>query len=263
MSSATGSISSLLNPDPYASLLAGTKRSDDYTRPLEKGEFAKLLAKLSVDQRAILGQAAELFQQLQQELPKARLRDKQTRESISTHTSLEIQKAARAVIGAMRRDEMKVEVVNSIRLQLYHACLLADDYEKAIALYPALKALVGERMRGIYILHENSRWFVSNAMLKHYFESTPNAEAGLLRIFQDKTMVTETPDMRFQSTIYHFGSLLPMYYLLANCSEISKGLCGNCSGTTEDRLRRILGPQFEVIKSGLIGRLCSFASSFA
>lgn len=249
--------------DLYESILKGAKKKDDDTRPLAKGEFAKLLAEQKGDKRAQVAQAAELFQELQRELPRVRPRDGQTPEAIRARTALEIHKAARAVIGAMRRDEMSMEVVNSIRLQLYQASLMADDFEKAINLYPPLKSFVGERMRGIYALAENTRWVVSNAMLKHYFESTANAEAGLLRILQDKSMVTDTPDPRFQDALYHFGTRLPIFYLLANCSEISQGLCGNCSASSEDRLRRILGPQFSVIPLGLIGRLCSFASSFA
>lgn len=249
--------------DAYASIAASTKHKDDDTRPLEKGEFAKLLKEQPGDSMIQLAKAADLFKALSEELPKARLREKETQASIKSHTQLEIQKAARSIIGAMRRKDVTVAVVDSVRLQVYQASILADNYEKAIGLYPLLKSMVGERMRGIYVLAENRRETVlRHAMLSHYFESVPNAEDGLLKIFQDKSMTSATPDPKFQPAIYHFGTKLPIFYLLANCSQIAQGLCGNCSGTSEERLRKILGSQFDVVKPGLIGRLCSFASSF-
>jgi hypothetical protein len=250
--------------DAYASLLKGSKPGgiDAETRPLAKGEFAMLLAKQQGEKRVQLAAAAEMFKQLAEELPHVRLVKGEDEAAVAAHTKAEIVKAARAILVAMRRDEVGPPLVESIKLQLYNACLLSDNYEKAIGLYPVLKTWVGERMRGIYTLGDSKDGILRRRSIENYFAKTPNARDGLLAVFTEKSMTSDKP-VQPQAVIYHFGSMLPLYYILANCSDLPQGTCGDCSGDTEGRLKKILGGNFAAIKPGFIGRFCEFAAKFA
>ena len=172
-------------------------------------------------------------------------------------------KAARSILTALRRETVDATLVESIKLQVYQACLLSDAFQKAVDLYPTLKSLVGERLKGINSFVEIGKTGApQRQFLLHYFSVTPNAQEGLMKIFTDPSMITDRPAQQ-PETIYHFGSALPIFYILANCSDFQKGLCGNCSGESETRLRRILGENFKIVQPGFITRACEFASKFA
>lgn len=77
-------------------------------------------------------------------------------------------------------------------------------------------------------------------------------------------MITAKPTYEFQDRLYHFGSILPLFYLLKGCSQIKEGVCGNCeTPEAQIRMRMILGEGMSAIKEGLIVRACTFAAHYA
>ncbi len=249
--------------DAYANLSGKGKNSDE-NEPLQPGEFTARITALSVGKRAQLQVVINLFKELSKILLKSREKLTATDAEVKAHKEVELEKASKTILTALRREEIGKPLVEAITLQLYEASVLADDFEKAINLYPELKNAVAGSMRGIYVLSQGLREKIfKHDMLDNYFLQTPNSREGLLAILLDKSMTTDTPDKQLIASLFHFGTLLPVYFLLASCSDLTGGVCGNCNSTTEERIRLIFGDAFRTIKPGLLNRLCQFASDFA
>jgi hypothetical protein len=242
--------------DAYANLLKGNTEKD-LDKPVAKGEYQQRIAALSTDNRAKLGKSVTLFRALIKVLPEVRRTFKETQEEIKANTEVEVEKALRSILIGLRKGDVGSTLSDSIQLQLYNAYLWASDFEKAIDLYPPLRDYVGGRMNGIFVLSENLREVIrKHRMIEDYFKETTNSRGPLMTILADPIK----PDPKMLDSLFHFGCLLPLFYLLSNCADVKEGICGNCSATSEDRVRAILGGS---IKEGLLNRLCEFAKSFA
>jgi hypothetical protein len=162
---------------------------------------------------------------------------------------------AKSILVALRRDDITSDLANTVKFQLFYAYRDANEFEKAVALFPTLRDMIGGRMRGIYVLAEGSK----GQLLDSYFKKIPNAYAGLIKAIPDPK--SPTPDSL--RALYHFGTLLPLYFLLSSCVHLERGVCGNCTANSEEKIRAILGPGMASVKTGLLSRLCTFASNFA
>ncbi len=249
--------------DPYSSLLRSAKPggAEADSRPLQKGEYGILIAKLTGEKRVLIQNVIALFRLWVAEIPKIRFPSGPD-ELAAAKAAAEgrVEAFARTLLTALRREEITPELDTMIRKLLYNTYLASWDFEKAVALNPEMKAAVGGRLQGIYALHRKlGGRFRKSDLLDNYFSKTPNAREGLIKILQDPTITSGV----LNGPLFHFGSLLPIYYLLSNCVDFSSGLCGNCEGTSEERLRLILGDSLSTVKLGLLPRLCEFASSFS
>lgn len=242
--------------DVYGSL---NKTADNATRPVEKGEFARLIGKLASDKRAQLLQAVLLFKELSNTLPHAHRTLTQDAASIKAMTDAEVEKAAKTILVALRNDQVGTPLFDAIKLQLYETLIYADEYEKAVNLYPALKTAVGGRLKGIYALSARINK-VRGSVLTEYFTATTNAREGLIALLIKSSSPVFSPENL--TALFHFGVLLPIHYLLTANVSFKDGTCGGGNSTTEDRIRLILGPSISTIPPGILDRMCKFAAVF-
>lgn len=242
--------------DAYANL--GRSSANDETRAVEKGEFSKLIGKLSGDKRAQLQQAVLVFKELTTELPKMRITTTEDSATVKAMTDVEVEKAAKSILVALRKDTVGPALTESIKDQLYRTLVYSNQFDRAVNLYPDLKALVGGRLNGIYALIERPMK-IRSPMLEDYFKATLNAREGLIAVLLKKTALN--PDD--MAALFHFGSRLPIYYLLSSHVDLKGGLCGNSNSTTEPRVRHIVGESLSNIPEGLFSRVCSFAATYA
>lgn len=245
----------------------GLKKKEDLdiNRPPEPGEYARRVSTLSGDRRAILQQAVVIFKELDKTLADARRDLSETKEMAKAANNVEIETAAKKILVALRKDDVGPALVESIKQQYYVGLIYADRYDKALNLYPALKIAIGARLTGIYSLIERVKIFsFGEGILYRYFKTTPNSREGLHRILLKPGVTTSgilNPDD--QEALYHFGSRLPLYYLITSDLQLPEGVCGNGDDTTEDRIRHIFGTSMASIPRGLFDRLCGFAAAYA
>lgn len=244
--------------NPYASLLGDTiADTNKETAPLKKGEYEELIAKQPLAKKVIIQDAIAILKNLIVQLEKNPLTKGEKANDEAEHFS-------RSILVALRKDEVDNRIIDPLKLRLYEAYLANIQFQKAIDLYPNLKKAVGERMKGIYVLSDiKSRITGRMNKLEDYFNKTTNAREGLLEVLSHPSMSTTTPDPTLIGRLFHFGTRLPLYYLLAECSDIERGVCGKCDSKSEDYVRRIIGPSMGSIKPELLMRLCYFARKFA
>lgn len=253
--------------DAYADLVKGATKETDYEKPPKPGEYAELIGKLSPDKQAQFRLAVVTFKELSKILPNTRESFDETKEKIKARTEVELETAAKTMLVALRKGNVGSELQESIKKQLYKAYLKANEFNQALDLYPALRSIIGGRMNGILALETKIRERILKVhSLQDYFETIKESRKNLLQILEAYTPGDEKTFMTVpnrSNLLFYFGSILPMYYLLSSCADLTGGLCGNCNSSTETRVRLLVGNSIQGVKPGILTRVCEFASSFA
>lgn len=265
-------------PDIYGDLLKKSSGDSD-TGPVKPGEFADLIGKLSGEKKALLQRSLVLFKDLSKALSNRVAQSGDSRGATKDNTDIQIEKAAKEILVALRRDTVGAELEAQVRAQLYEAYLDSNEFEKAVALYPTLKSNVGGRLKGIYVLDMSvgliklsmstleKLALARGSMLGDYFSKITNAREGLVEILRNPSVKTPIPGVGSLDRLFHFGSRLPLYYLLSNCADLANGTCGNCERsndtTVEIRIRLITGDSLKGVPEGILKRVCQFATENA
>lgn len=247
----------------YDSLLKDSG-ADDATRPLQPGEYVSLIGKLAGEQKAQFNQSILIFKELVKELPKVRDSFDESSEVIEARVNLETEKAAKTILIALRKKDVGEALRADLKKQLFYAAVMASDFEKALNIYPKFKAQAGGRMNGILALGAKLReTLLKYDMLEQYFRAIPNSRDGLLQVLLRPELPEGKLSPQQLDLLFHFGSRVPLYYLLSSCTHLKEGVCGNCSGTSETRMRLLIGDSMDGIRPGILQRLCQFASEYA